>query len=77
MKYLLKISLFLLSVLQVCAQQDLTGIWAGKLDLPNSIKLTVAFNLLKDQDGNYKATLDSPDQGAMGIATESTTIKND
>jgi len=77
MKYLLKISLFLLSVLQVCAQQDLTGIWAGKLDLPNSIKLTVAFNLLKDQDGNYRATLDSPDQGAMGIATESTTIKND
>jgi len=59
------------------AQQDLSGIWAGKLELPNSIKLTIAINLSKNDAGNYKATLDSPDQGAMGIATESTIIKND
>lgn len=59
------------------AQQDLSGIWAGKLDLPNTVKLTIAFNLSKDDAGNYKATLDSPDQGAMGIPTESTTINND
>ena len=59
------------------AQQDLSGIWSGKLDLPNTVKLTIAFNLSKDEAGNYKATLDSPDQGAMGIPTESTTINND
>lgn len=59
------------------SQQDLSGIWAGKLDLPNSIKLTIALNLSKDESGNYKATLDSPDQGAMGIPTESTKINND
>lgn len=70
-------------VLTICTlstsfpQQDLNGIWAGKLDLPNGVKLTVALNLNKDEAGNYKATLDSPDQGAMGIPTESTTINND
>ena len=67
---------FIISTLSI-AQQDLSGIWAGKLDLLNSVKLTVAFNLTKDDAGNYKATLDSPDQGAMGIPTESTAINND
>lgn len=67
---------FIISTFSI-AQQDLSGIWAGKLDLPNTVKLTIAFNLSKDEAGNYKATLDSPDQGAMGIPTESTTINND
>ncbi len=67
---------FIISTLSI-AQQDLSGIWAGKLDLLNSVKLTVAFNLTKDDAGNYKATLDSPDQGTMGIPTESTMINGD
>ena len=58
-------------------QKDISGIWTGKLELPNSMKLTVVFNISKDDSGNYKSTLDSPDQGAMGIPTESTTISND
>jgi len=60
------------------AQQiDLTGTWTGKLSLPNTIKLTIVFNFAKDNSGNYTATLDSPDQGAKGIPTESVTIKDD
>jgi hypothetical protein len=58
-------------------QKDISGIWSGKLELPNSMKLTVVFNISKDDSGNYISTLDSPDQGAMGIPTESTTISND
>jgi uncharacterized protein len=58
-------------------QKDISGIWTGKLELPNSMKLTVVFNISKDDSGNYKSTLDSPDQGAMGIPTESTTITDD
>jgi fermentation-respiration switch protein FrsA (DUF1100 family) len=77
MKNLTKIFFIVLISFQNFAQQDLSGIWTGKLDLPNNIKLTIAFNLNKDEVGNYRATLDSPDQGAMGITTESTTIKND
>ncbi len=58
-------------------QKDMSGIWTGKLELPNSMKLTVVFNISKDDSGNYKSTLDSPDQGAMGIPTESTIITGD
>lgn len=77
MKSRLLFTLVLLTSTFSIAQQDLSGIWAGKLDLPNTVKLTIAFNLSKDEAGNYKATLDSPDQGAMGIPTESTTINKD
>ncbi len=58
-------------------QQDLSGIWSGKLELPNTMKLTVVFHIQKDDAGNYTSTMDSPDQGAKGIPTESTTINND
>ena len=40
-------------------------------------KLTIVFNLQKDNADKYNATLDSPDQGAKGIPTESVTIKED
>ncbi|MBE0551077.1 MAG: alpha/beta hydrolase [Ignavibacterium sp.] len=51
--------------------------WTGKLALPNSLELTIVFNLSQDDSGKYTSTLDSPDQGAMGIPIESTTINND
>ena len=57
--------------------KDLTGIWTGKLALPNSLELTIVFNLSKDDSGKHTSTLDSPDQGAMGIPTESTIITGD
>lgn len=64
--------------LQTFAQQvNMTGIWTGKLSLPNSLELTIVFNLSKDDSGKYTSTLDSPDQGAMGIPTESTMIYGD
>jgi uncharacterized protein len=58
-------------------QVDLTGIWSGKLSLPNTMKLTIVFNFQKDTSGKYTATMDSPDQGAKGIPTESVTINKD
>ena len=45
--------------------------------MPNSLELTIVFNLSKDDSGKYTSTLDSPDQGAMGIPTESTMITGD
>ena len=78
MKSLFKILLALLFITPSFSQQkDISGIWTGKLELPNSMKLTVVFNISKNDSGNYVSTLDSPDQGAMGIPTESTTITND
>lgn len=77
MKNFLKIIFVLLFSLQTIAQKDISGIWSGKLELPNSMQLTVVFNLTIDENGNYSSTLDSPDQGAMGIPTEITVIDGD
>ncbi|MDP2363145.1 MAG: alpha/beta fold hydrolase, partial [Ignavibacteria bacterium] len=74
--FLIAIVIFPLSFI-TAQQKDLSGIWTGKLELPNSIKLSIIFNISKDEAGNYLSTLDSPDQGAKGIPTESTTITND
>lgn len=78
MKNILSLAIILiLSSLCYPQPKDLTGIWAGKLSLPNSLELTIVFNLSKDDSGKYISTLDSPDQGAMGISTESTTFNGD
>jgi len=78
MKKYFKYFLTLLMITQIYPQQNnLAGIWAGKLELPNSLELTIVFNLSKNDSGEYTSTLDSPDQGAMGIPTESTTITGD
>jgi hypothetical protein len=72
------ISFIVLFTFSLEAQQtDLSGIWSGKLSLPNGMKLTIVFNFQKDNAGKYTATMDSPDQGAKGIPTESVTIKED
>lgn len=63
--------LLLLTALFVSAQ-DIVGTWKGKLSLPTG-QLTIVFNITRD-DGGYKATCDSPDQGAKGIPTQSTTF---
>lgn len=77
MKNMIKVIFVLLFSIQALAQKDMSGIWSGKLELPNSMQLTVVFNLTIDENGNYSSTLDSPDQGAMGIPTESTAINGD
>ncbi|MEL6923304.1 MAG: alpha/beta fold hydrolase [Bacteroidota bacterium] len=64
MKNLLSFSLILLFGVSLSAQ-DITGDWAGDLEV-QGMKLRVVFHVNKDGD-SYKATMDSPDQGQMGI----------
>ena len=72
------IAIVIFPINHITAQQkDISGIWTGKLELPNSMKLSLVFNISKDETGNYLSTLDSPDQGAKGIPTESTSITDD
>lgn len=74
------LGLFILSFLlsnTIAQQKDLSGVWSGKLELPNTMKLTVVFNISINSDGTYTSTLDSPDQGAKGIQTESTLVFGD
>ena len=54
--------------------QDISGPWNGVLNV-GSAKLRVVFNLTKNGEG-YKATLDSPDQGAKGIPVPTTVFEN-
>jgi uncharacterized protein len=54
--------------------QDISGPWNGVLNVGSS-KLRVVFNLTKTDDG-YKATLDSPDQGAKGIPVQTAEFQN-
>jgi uncharacterized protein len=50
---------------------DIDGAWMGTLDT-GAMKLRVVFNIVSTEDG-LTATLDSLDQGAMGIPTTSVT----
>lgn len=61
---------------QTLVQNELEGIWQGKLKI-SSVELRIVFNVSKDSAGNYKATLDSPDQGAYGIAVDEVIVKDD
>jgi dienelactone hydrolase len=55
--------------------QDISGKWNGILKV-QSLELRVVFNVEKTDD-TYKSTMDSPDQGAMGIPVDKTTVEND
>ena len=54
--------------------QEVTGDWYGQLDIQGT-KLRITFHIT-ESDGAYTATMDSPDQGAMGIPTTKTTVNN-
>lgn len=56
------------------AAQDITGQWNGELKVQGT-QLRVVFNVTSD-NGELKSTMDSPDQGAKGIPTTSTTFEN-
>jgi fermentation-respiration switch protein FrsA (DUF1100 family) len=55
---------------------DLEGSWAGTLKISN-VALRIVFNVIKDDSGKLLANLDSPDQGAYGIAVDNVIIKGD
>lgn len=75
--YLNFLIVFIFAVAIIAQEKDLSGVWSGKLELPNTMKLTVVFNISINSDGTYTSTLDSPDQGAKGIPTESTKVEGD
>lgn len=54
--------------------QDITGAWNGVLEVQGTT-LRVVFHIEKEGD-NYSSKMDSPDQGAFGIATASTTYED-
>ena len=58
------------------AQKPIEGDWMGKLNLgPQS--LTIVLHVNSDAQGKVECTLDSPDQGAKGIAVETDYCSSD
>lgn len=55
--------------------QDISGTWHGKLTVPTG-SLTIVFHINRTGEGIYVTTLDSPDQGANGIKTQSTSFSD-
>ncbi|WP_339917073.1 alpha/beta hydrolase family protein [Yeosuana marina] len=56
--------------------QTITGDWFGQLDIPNGKTLRINFHISKNNE-TYITSMDSPDQGAYDIPTDSTSfIKN-
>ena len=52
------------------------GNWLGSLKI-SGISLRIVFHISKTEDGNYKSTLDSPDQGAKDIPVEKVSLYGD
>ena len=58
------------------AQKPIEGDWMGKLNL-GSQSLTIVLHVNCDAQGKAECTLDSPDQGAKGIAVETDYCSSD
>jgi pimeloyl-ACP methyl ester carboxylesterase len=56
--------------------KDYTGTWQGILKI-QGMELRLAFNIEKDGEGGYTATMDSPDQGVTGLPLDSATVEGD
>ncbi|MEL6253922.1 MAG: alpha/beta fold hydrolase, partial [Bacteroidota bacterium] len=71
-KVFLSIISFILSTFSMA--QDITGSWNGALEIQGT-SLRVVFHIEKDGT-SYSSKMDSPDQGAFGIATGSTSYED-
>jgi len=60
---------------QVTSTPGIEGIWEGKLKVPGG-ELRIVFKISKNSDGTLTATLDSPDQGIIGIPVEEVIFKD-
>ena len=54
----------------------LEGTWLGTLEV-QTMKLRIVFHLTALPNGGYRATMDSPDQGAAGIPVDTVVISSD
>ena len=59
------------------AQENFVGTWRGQLGLGGALKLNLVLHVTMDENGQYACTLDSPDQGAKGIAGQLKVVQPD
>ncbi len=73
-RFIISLAIAIFSVVTSVFAQDITGNWYGKLEIPQQ-KIRINFSISKDNN-TYKATMDSPDQNAFEIPTDTTIYKN-
>ena len=74
MKTCIHLLIFLFGIYSIQAQ-ELSGYWLGAIDVQGQ-KLRIAFNISKDGDA-FKTTMDSPDQRAKGIPTQTKSMTSE
>ena len=66
------------SMLNIMASDDnISGAWHGTLKITPQVELKIVFNFKTGEDGKPSVMLDSPNQGAYGIAGEVNFISDD
>lgn len=70
------LSFFLIGSLFAQPGSGFAGTWNGKLQFPGQ-QLRLVLHLELDEEGAWKASLDSPDQGAFGMPADSVRISGD
>ena len=73
MKYIMSLAVALLTIASLFAQ-EISGTWQGTLNAMGT-NLEIVFHVEKQENG-YTTLMDSPTQGAFGIATTKTTFEN-
>jgi len=61
----LLLAMMALTTQSVLAQDDLTGIWEGMLEIAPGQGIEMHFNFVRDADGQLTATVSSPEQPAL------------
>ncbi|MCD8540699.1 MAG: hypothetical protein LRY55_13725 [Leadbetterella sp.] len=69
-----KLLFILLIGARIVSGQEITGAWSGELAV-QGIKLPLIFHITKEGEG-YKTLMDSPKQGAKGLAVQETRFEN-
>ena len=73
MKKIITLIVFMSGAITINAQ-DIIGQWNGLLKV-QGVQLRLVFNITSDE-GQYQATMDSPDQGAKGIKVQNTQFED-
>lgn len=75
MKRILLLAVLALATAGAAQAQNIVGDWQGMLKA-NGAEIRVVLHITKAENGSLKATMDSPDQAALGIPVTSIEVKD-
>ncbi len=76
MKKIVALLFMCVSITSMFAQKKLAGDWQGQLSVGGT-SLRLVFHIVKQTDGQYSGSMESPDQGAGSIPLDNVAVKGD